>query len=546
MKKALLLLMVLFALTGFAFAQDEEGQDDGGALTLAGLEERVAALEENQGASFNLEGSVGFWWVVNMNDTENIRHGFHNVNDLHMTLIWKDYESMSSEPGNDCVEDPKVYAEIVIDEIFLGIDSNRGESPETILGFDTDGDGEADEFVNTCDPDNSATFPWTWDGLMISLDYAKLHIYDAYIEVFGPGDPASETDYEHVYISPSPMGIWGPNGGSSWLANEMIDSNEDDSVGGLAVGYENDMISTSLAISTEACPEEQNTATSNKYWLDYDFEITLIEALTINTGFNIGLGYENFAPVGFGAGVSYDLEINDSLSLIPAVGFDGVFTVDDRTPGNGSAFEFAIGVGVTLSTGEKESLSLGTSMDCGGMGEMWPEGDEDCIPGLTVGMSLYKPHENIVGVGADDMQMSMAVSFFEGRDEGQGILPGFAAAVSFEIADVLADDKILGFFMYAEYAIPVTDCMNIVPSIGTVYYSKRTNTDLWDNGEVGDDNWNEAGRLGAFGGALYAHLGVSVEEIAPHCDLHLIWDSKNLFRTDPELGSIGLGMMVNF
>ncbi|GAB1481897.1 hypothetical protein MASR2M78_07120 [Treponema sp.] len=176
-----------------------------------------------------------------------------------------------------------------------------------------------------------------------------------------------------------------------------------------------------------------------------------------NTAFG---GRTQSKDMGFGGKLGYKYMLDDKMYVKPNAGINFVI---DNAAASGVAkgtedSSYVAKAGVLLGWGEK-SEAIDTYF--------FDDSDQDWgyYPGLSAGLSLKSKNFN----GAtNDAMMGMNVSFLSGD-----LIPNLTAAVAFEVADLQADDMVMGFSAVAKYAVAM-DPMTVTPKFGINYYSIRS------------------------------------------------------------------------
>lgn len=442
MKKVALLIAVMLLVSAFTFAEDVEFTVEGDATVTFGVN-----LNENPSTGFEnaTSSNVKFTFVTKDskdNESDEAVYGWIKLKDFEAKV--EDEEVKISNPG--------VEAKIMADPLWIQIDSNPDVKIDkaSITQSVTSGVGVVNR--NVLEPD--------WDssgGVTIGIDVPDM----AEIKV----ELVSETSWDNSADAVDPAsdkGVW----------------KDDD---------ENDA-------TPDVWAKEDGTAAvvrdeQNAYAVTAEAKITAVENLEVVLTGGMGVKYEASDVMAGGASVSYEIAIDDDISVKPVVGVDVVSTkVGDAD----ADVRFEVGGGVQLKT-------PGT-WDDKKKNDVFAE--DKVFSGLSIGVIATN---GATDINKEDIGLNLVVSAYE--DSGDdGLVPMLGYTVVVEVLDLLgavakASTTIesvssMGLGLFADLTVDL-DPMTLKPYLGLKVITgtvdmvgldavTTTKAALWVGLEIGD------------------------------------------------------------
>ncbi|NVP24840.1 major outer sheath protein Msp [Treponema phagedenis] len=213
MKKYLIAFSIFAFALGIAFAQEAEAAEPAQKAAAAEPAQKAAAAEPakepevyalTSGAKASIEGSTKLEWGIDLGagkvTKDSIAHGFKNSGSWKVSFPLFEKKSFTSKA------DTPVYAEVIIKDVELGIQSKNKSKKEKDFAFT----GKVDEIVGT------------------------LYFYDAYLKIYKK--PGFKVNYAQ---------IWDPLKADDWDKSGYKFEPGFDIAGGTTLGYKKDNIGNS-------------------------------------------------------------------------------------------------------------------------------------------------------------------------------------------------------------------------------------------------------------------------------------------------------------
>jgi len=359
------------------------------------------------------------------------------------------------------------------------------------LKIKTDGD---DPIQVTTDKNGSSL-----SGYKVKVDVAKLHFGDmAYLGIKEDGtkiDYVMLADMAAPYFKVDNTKYYGQKTSTTLLSNypEVGPNAPYGVVFGIAlpklVTVDVDFRSFEK-LTTDGSQVAAGYSKKNAFGVRAKAALTAVDNLTlegaVNTGFD-GDGHKY--DLGFGAKVGYKFALNDKFYVKPNAAFNG----ESRISGD-EKLGWGAHAGVLLGWGDKA-----TAIDT----YFFDDSDQDWgyYPGVSVGVTMAG---DTAAPSDAKMPIGLNVSTMTGS-----LIENLTAAAAFEMKDLNADKKEMGFAAVAKYAIK-QDKMTLTPKVGFNYYS------------------NEAGTNDKEKTDMYVKAGLDIGQIFPNTTLSFEYASNDL------------------
>uniref|UniRef100_A0A7C3ELT5 Uncharacterized protein n=1 Tax=Gracilinema caldarium TaxID=215591 RepID=A0A7C3ELT5_9SPIR len=339
----------------------------------------------------------------------------------------------------------------------------------------------------------------TVDGFTVIVDVAKLHFGDmAYLGIKKDGtkiDYAMLADMAAPYFKVDNTKYYGQKTSNTLLSD--YDGVGPDAPYGVVFGIAlPKLVSVDVDfrsfenLVTDGTQVAAGYSNKNAFGVRAKAALKAVDNLTlegaVNTGFD---GDGDKYNLGFGAKVGYKFALNDKFYVKPNAAFNG----ESRIAGD-EKLGWGAHAGVLLGWGDKASAIDTYFFD---------DSDEDWgyYPGVSVGVTLAG---NTAAPSDAKMPIGLNVSTMTGS-----LVENLTAAAAFEMKDLNADKKEMGFAAVAKYAIK-QDKMTLTPKVGFNYYS------------------DEAGANDKAKTDMYVKAGLDIGQIFPNTTLSFEYASNDL------------------